>query len=136
MGRRSVVIGNLNDRCGTPPRRCRSVLRPVGRDRSEEQERLMQKKRAVVLALVSAATLVGGGAFAVHAQSTKVISSYGPNNQDMTFDQIKTARLAVKAERARTHAALLASRYELKKATGDARMSGGKAVPILALIHI
>ena len=65
----------------------------------------MQKKRVVFLALVSAATLVGGGAFAVHAQSTKVISSYGPNNQDMTFDQIKAARLAVKAERARIHAA-------------------------------
>ena len=42
---------------------------------SEEQERLMQKKRAVFLALVSAATLGGAGAFAVHAQSTKVISS-------------------------------------------------------------
>ena len=90
----------------------------------------MQKKRAVFLALVSAATLVGGGAFAVHAQSTKVISSYGPNNQDMTFDQIKAARLAVKAERARIHAALLASRYDLKPATGNALMSGGKPVPI------
>jgi hypothetical protein len=90
----------------------------------------MTRNRAVCLALVSAAILVGAGAFAVQAQSTKVVSSYGPNNQDMTFVQIKAARLAVKAERAKTHAALLASRYDLKEATGDARMSGGKAVPI------
>jgi cytochrome c peroxidase len=91
---------------------------------------MMTQNRSVFLALVSAATLGVVGAFAVHAQSGKVLSSYGPNNQDTTFDQIKAARLAVKAERARTHAALLASRYDLKAATGNARMSGGKAVPI------
>jgi cytochrome c peroxidase len=91
---------------------------------------MMTQNRSVFLALVSAATLGVVGAFAVHAQSGKVLSSYGPNNQDTTFDQIKAARLAVKAARARTHAALLASRYDLKAATGNARMSGGKAVPI------
>ena len=90
----------------------------------------MPRNRAAFLALMSAAILAGAGAFAVHAQSAKVISSYGPNNQDMTFEQIKAGRLAVKAERAKTHAALLASRYDLKAATGDALMSGGKPVPI------
>ena len=68
-------------------------------------------------------------AFAVHGESTKVVSSYGPVNQDVNFRQIKADRLAVKAERAKAHAALLASRYDLKKASGDALMSGGKAVP-------
>ena len=90
----------------------------------------MKRSRAGVLAFVSAATLVGAGVLAVPAQSTKVVSSYGPNNQDMTFEQIKAARLAVKAERAKAHAALLASRYDLKGATGSALMSGGKAVPV------
>ena len=89
----------------------------------------MKRNRAVFLAFVSAATLAGAGALAVHAQS-KVVSSYGPVNQDVTFDQIKAARLAVKAERAEAHAALLASRYDLKAATGSALMSGGKAVPV------
>ena len=90
----------------------------------------MPRNRAAFLALMSAAILAGAGAFVVHAQSAKVISSYGPNNQDLTFEQIKAGRLAVKAERAKTHAALLASRYDLKAATGDALMSGGKPVPI------
>jgi len=95
----------------------------------KERERIMKRSRAAVLVIVSAATLAGAGVFAVAAQSTKVVSSYGPNNQDMTFDQIKAGRLAVKAERAKAHAALLASRYDLKEATAGALMSGGKAVP-------
>src|SRR5450830_1082619 len=68
-------------------------------------------------------------ALAVHGESAKVVSSYGSTNQDVTFSQIKADRLAVKADRAKAHAALLASRYDLKKAPGDALMSGGKAVP-------
>lgn len=73
----------------------------------------MPRNRAVFLALVSAALVAGAGAFVVQAQSAKLVSSYGPNNQNMTFEQIKAGRLAVKAERARSHAALLASRYDL-----------------------
>ncbi len=69
-------------------------------------------------------------ALAVHGEPTKVVSSYGPVNQDVTFSQIKADRLAVKADRAKAHAALLASRYDLKEAPGDALMSGGKAVPV------
>lgn len=69
-------------------------------------------------------------ALAANGESTKVVSSFGPINQDVTFSQIKAERLAVKAERARAHAALLASRYDLKNAPGDVRMSGGKAVPV------
>jgi hypothetical protein len=87
--------------------------RPLGQDRSGNQERLMPRNRAVFLALVSAALVAGAGAFVVQAQSAKLVSSYGPNNQNMTFEQIKAGRLAVKAERARSHAALLASRYDL-----------------------
>ncbi|MHB1047262.1 MAG: cytochrome B6 [Thermoanaerobaculia bacterium] len=69
-------------------------------------------------------------ALAVHGESSKVVSSFGPTNQDVTFSQIKADRLAVKADRAKAHAALLASRYDLKKAGGDVLMSGGKAVPV------
>jgi len=87
------------------------------------------KKRALFFVFVSL-VLAWAGALAVQAQSAKVVSSYGTNNLDVTFEQIKAARLAVKAERARSHAALLASRYDLTPATGDARMSGGKAVPV------
>ena len=89
----------------------------------------MKLNRTGSLALLGAGTLAA--ALAVYAaESTKVVSSYGPTNQDVTFSQIKAARLAVKAERAKAHAALLASRYELKAVAGDARMSGGKAVPV------
>lgn len=84
----------------------------------------MQPNRAGIFAFLIAGTL------AAYAQSPKVVSSYGPINQDQTFNQIKAARLAVKAERAKAQADLLSSRYDLKKATGDALMSGGKPVPV------
>ena len=77
--------------------------------------------------------IAGAGALAIalaaNGEPTKVVSSFGPVNQDVTFSQIKADRLAVKAERARAHAALLASRYDLKKTGGEVLMSGGKAVP-------
>lgn len=66
----------------------------------------------------------------VAAEPVKVASSYGPTNQDVTFDQIKTARLAVKAERAKEHAEMLNARYSLPvKTDPDAPMSGGKPLP-------
>jgi hypothetical protein len=57
--------------------------------------------------MVSGGVAIGSrcGTFAIVAsevilaQSEKFVSSYGPTNQDTTFGQIKTARLAVKAER-------------------------------------
>src|ERR1035437_5095799 len=86
-----------------PPRAIASyhVSQPPNGDQTEEQERMMPRNRAAFLAFMSAAILAGAGAFVVHAQSAKAISSYGPNNQDMTFEQIKAGRLAVKAERAK-----------------------------------
>ena len=87
----------------------------------------MKLNRTRSFALLGAGTLAA--ALAIYGESTKVVSSYGPTNQDVTFSQIKSGRLAVKAERAKAHAALLASRYELKAVAGDARMAGGKAVP-------
>ncbi len=63
-------------------------------------------------------------------QPEKVVSSYGPINQDVTFDQIKAARMAVKAARAQEHMALLNARYDLsKQPAGKDLMSGGKAIP-------
>ena len=64
-------------------------------------------------------------------QQGKIISSYGPTNQTETFDQIKTARMAVKSERAKQHLEMLNSRYDLsKKTTVELIMSGGKPIPI------
>ena len=65
------------------------------------------------------------------AQQAPVTSSYGPTNQTETFDQIKAARMAVKAARARAHADLLSSRYVLDARTDPAvKMSGGKPIPV------
>ena len=44
------------------------------------------------------------------AQKAKVVSSYGPVNQDVGFDQIKTDRMKVKADRAKEHKDLLNAR--------------------------
>jgi cytochrome c peroxidase len=89
---------------------------------------VMKRNRTGIFAFLVAGTLTA--ALAVYAQAPKVVSSFGPTNQNMTFSQIKAARMAVKAERAKAHADLLASRYDLKEVTGDARMSGGKPVPV------
>src|SRR5512141_176424 len=80
-----------------------------------------------VIALLSAATVTT----VVNAQQEKVSSSYGPTNQTMTFEQIKAERMAVKAERAKAHMALLNSRYDLAgKTTSQVTMSGGKFLPV------
>lgn len=57
-----------------------------------------------VLCLAGAATSV------VSAQQEKVVSLYGPTNQDVTFDQMKAARTALKAEQARQQMERLNSR--------------------------
>ncbi len=75
--------------------------------------------------------LVGATVVVVSAQQEKVVSSYGPINQDVTFDQIKADRMAVKVERAKEHMELLNSRYDLsKKSTAGSVMSGGKPIPV------
>lgn len=67
----------------------------------------------------------------VSAQSTKVVSSYGAINQDVTFEQIKASRMAVKSERAGKHLAVLNARYDLEKRRDSAiLMSGGKPIPV------
>ena len=73
-------------------------------ERKQEKMKLNRGGSLVLLGVGALAT-----AFAVQAQSTKVVSSFGPTNQDVTFSHIKADRLAVKAERAKAHAALLAS---------------------------
>jgi cytochrome c peroxidase len=78
------------------------------------------------------AWLIAGAAGTIAlGQSGKVVSSYGPINQDTTFDQIKEARMAVKAGRAQEHLALLSSRYSLaSKTSPENLMSGGKPIPV------
>jgi len=88
----------------------------------------MIRNRLGILALGMGTMLVV--ALAVRAEAPKVVSSYGPTNQDMTFSQIKAARLSVKAQQAKIHGQLLASRYDFKKSTAGVTMSGGKAVPM------
>jgi len=78
---------------------------------------------AIMLALLGAPDL--------SAQPNKVVSSYGPINQSETFEQIKAVRMAVKAERAQEHRALLNDRYDLSpKVDGAALMTGGKPLPV------
>ncbi len=61
----------------------------------------------------------------------KIVSSYGPINQDVGFDQMKADRMKVKAERAKEHMILLNNRYDLsKKTSSDVVMSGGKPIPV------
>src|ERR1700686_3368842 len=80
-----------------------------------------------VACLLAAAAI----AIVVQAQEGGVSSSYGPTNQSRTFEQIKAARLAVKAERAKAHLKLLNRRYDLgKRTTSATTMSGGKPVPV------
>jgi len=93
----------------------------------------MSRKKFYRYALVGVCILLIAGAatVVVSAQQGKVVSSYGPTNQDVTFDQIKAARMAVKAERAKEHTALLNARYDLsKKAAAGPVMSGGKPIPV------
>jgi cytochrome c peroxidase len=65
------------------------------------------------------------------AQQVKIVSSYGPTNQNESFNQIKADRMKVKADRAKEHNALLNTRYDLSKKTStDVVMSGGKPIPV------
>lgn len=77
--------------------------------------------------LFFAASVCGAKAY---GQTGKVSSSYGPTNQNETFDQIKASRMAVKAGRAKEHLDLLKARYDLSsKSHSDILMSGGKPIP-------
>lgn len=89
------------------------------------------KNHSVVWVGLCILLLAGVGLPVAVGQSAKVVSSYGPINQDTSFDQIKAARLAVKAESAKEHMELLNSRYDLsKKTSSENLMSGGKPIPV------
>ena len=90
-----------------------------------------QKNYSTVLIGICILLVVGAATVLVFAQQGKIVSSYGPTNQDVSFDQIKAARMAVKAARAKEHMELLNSRYSLaKKTTAEVLMSGGKPIPL------
>jgi hypothetical protein len=90
-----------------------------------------QKKCHFVLITLCILSVALAATAVVSAQQGKVVSSYGPTNQDQTFDQIKAARMAVKAERAKQHMELLNSRYDLTpKTSAESVMSGGKPLPM------
>jgi len=90
-----------------------------------------QKKHRFALIAICILMVAGAATAAISAQQEKVVSSYGPTNQDVTFDQIKAARMAVKAERAKQQVELLNSRYDLsKKVNAESVMSGGKPLPV------
>ena len=90
-----------------------------------------QKNYSIVLIGICILLVVGAATVLVFAQQGKIVSSYGPTNQDVSFDQIKAARMAVKAARAKEHMELLNSRYSLaKKTTAEVLMSGGKPIPV------
>lgn len=90
-----------------------------------------QKNYSIGLIGICILLVVGVATVLVFAQQGKIVSSYGPTNQDVSFDQIKAARMAVKAARAKEHMELLNSRYSLaKKTTSEVLMSGGKPIPV------
>jgi len=90
-----------------------------------------QKKDSIALVSICILLVAGATTAVFSAQQGKVVSSYGPTNQDVTFDQIKADRMAVKDMRAKEHLELLSSRYELsKKGTAESVMSGGKPIPV------
>jgi len=93
----------------------------------------MKRGNKIRFGLIATCVLLLAGitSAAVFAQKGKVVSSYGPTNIDMTFEEIKAMRMAVKAERAQKQKALLNSRYDLKKNVDkDFIMSGGKPLPV------
>ena len=93
----------------------------------------MNRQQKYRFALIAICVMFAAGAATavVFAQQGKIVSSYGPTNQDITFDQIKSARMAVKDKRAKQHMELLNSRYDLsKKTTSESAMSGGKPLPV------
>lgn len=61
----------------------------------------MNRRKKYSFASVSICILLVAGATTavVSAQQGMVVFSYGPTNPDVTFDQIKADRMAVKAER-------------------------------------
>jgi cytochrome c peroxidase len=89
-----------------------------------------RREFSIAVAAMCVLLVVGFAPVLVFADEGKVVSSYGPTNQTETFEQIKAARMAVKAERAKEHTEMLNSRYALPaKTSSEAKMSGGKAVP-------
>ncbi|MHB8337412.1 MAG: cytochrome B6 [Ignavibacteriaceae bacterium] len=93
----------------------------------------MSKQQNILIKLIGICIMfvVVAAPSIVFAQQGKVISSYGPTNQTVTFDKIKAERMAVKTERAKQHMELLSSRYDLsKKTSADVLMSGGKLIPV------
>ncbi len=90
-----------------------------------------QKNYRIVLNAICMLLVAGVAIAVVSAREGTIVSSYGPTNQTVTFDQIKAARMAVKAERAKQHRELLNSRYDLSIKTGNqSAMSGGKPIPV------
>jgi cytochrome c peroxidase len=99
--------------------------------KKEDSKMSGQKNYSIGLIGICILLVVGVATVLVFAQQGKIVSSYGPTNQDVSFDQIKAARMAVKAAHAKEHMELLNSRYSLaKKTTDEVLMSGGKPIPV------
>jgi cytochrome c peroxidase len=92
----------------------------------------MEKRKNVIIAMagVCAALFIAALPSELLAQQAKVVSSYGPIDQNVTFDKIKADRMAVKSAIAKKHNELLNSRYDLSKKTSPVAMSAGKPIPL------
>ncbi len=94
-----------------------------------EDQKMKQFKAKLIYFFISLIFIINFNV--TFAQKAKVVSSYGPVNQDVSFDQIKAERIKVKAERAKEHNDLLNARYDLSvKTSPDVVMSGGKPIPV------
>ena len=82
-------------------------------------------KKATCFCIVSMVTIN-----LMFAQQIKIVSSYGPINQEVGFDQIKANRMKVKVDRSKEHITLLNLRYDFStKSSPAVSMSGGKPIP-------
>jgi hypothetical protein len=79
------------------------------------ENREMSRHRTFLVAIVTVCvlSLAGAATSVVSAQQGKVVSIYGSRNQDVTIDQMKAARVTLKAERADQHMEWLKSREAL-----------------------
>lgn len=90
------------------------------------------RRHSTIASTAMCAWLMAGAAGTTAVgQSGEVVSSYGVINQSSTFEQIKEARMAVKAARSQEHQTLLKSRYNLaSRISSETVMSGGKPIPV------
>jgi len=90
-----------------------------------------QKNYSIVLIGTCILFVVGSPLYSSLHSRGKSSPAMDRRTRTFPFDQIKAARMAVKAARAKEHLEMLNSRYSLaKKTSAEVFMSGGKPIPV------